>query len=126
MSVCLSVCIPLALTFFGPIGMKRGMEPWTLLVTLGVTWGMLGCASSLGLCTRMKHVMGQRGKHFFFFWFIFLCVSEYFESIETHNYFSKIFVNLALRIKRVNFFSHFYAFQSISSRLRHIFFPKFL
>ena len=36
-----------------------------------------------------KHVIGQRGKHFF----AFLCVSEHFESIEIHFFFSKIFVS---------------------------------
>ena len=40
---------------------------------------------------RAKRVMGQRGKKKFFF--AFLCVSEHFESIETHFFFSKIFMS---------------------------------
>ena len=36
---------------------------------------------------RAKRVIGQRGK----FFFAFLCVSEHFESIETHFFFENVY-----------------------------------
>ena len=42
-----------------------------------------------GFVLRAKREMSQRGK----FFFAFLCISEHFESIETHFFFRKFFVS---------------------------------
>ena len=109
LSVCLSVCLA-----------------WTLFWTLRVTWGRKSYASPLALCVTR----GQMGKKSFF---AFLCVSEYFESIETHLvFFSKIFVNFALRAKRVmrqKGKKFFFAFLRVSEHFEsietHFFLRKF-
>ena len=64
--------------------------------------------------------MGERRKKVFFF--AFLRVSEHFESIETHFFFSKILLNFALRAKRVMVKrgKFFFAFLRVSEHFESI------
>ena len=123
--ICLSLCVCVCPAFTAYI-----------LVTMG--WILIKLGKNVGTSVQLivlefEHSVAKgntthKGQKFFF---AFLCVSEHFESIETHLFYSKIFVNFALRAFARNgskgvifFFLHFYAFQSILSRLRHTFFSE--
>ena len=96
LSFFLSVCIPLAPTVLV-------QSAWNLASLGPCGWHGVGKVAlrHSHFALRAKRVIGQRGKKKYFF-FAFLCVSEHFESIETHFFFfSKIFMNFALLAKRV-------------------------
>ena len=116
-SVRLSVCrYPSSAHSFSPISMKLGMDtPWdpagdmVRFAVRALRYALYGskinfffaflCVSDWdtlfikNFCKLLKRVIDWRGKKNYYYYFVFLYVSEYFESIETHFFFSKIFVS---------------------------------
>ena len=91
-SLCLSVCLSALLLKLISREIWVGFG-WNLVKVLELRSDWLYknfvVLRRTGFAQRAKRVIGQRGN---FFFFAFLCVSEHFESIETH-FFSKIFVS---------------------------------